>query len=124
MPWNQESILDEALLLFKEAMDAYSFKLSFRWPFLVSNRKYIQRMQNITLDRLSRMYSKLHELLRKHKIDDHLKSTMWQSAENMMFIQRWELTESSKENYVRDFELIGLKEYASKTLKSNAFSYS
>jgi hypothetical protein len=110
--------------IFKDMNDAYSFKLSFKWPFMILNRKYLQRMQKTTLDRMSTMYSKLHELLRKHQTDDYLNSTRWENTGKMFKIMQWELGGDSKESIIKDYEILRLEEYAYKTLKSSAFSYS
>jgi hypothetical protein len=125
VPFTRESLLFHTLYLFNEMHDSCTFKLSFVWPFSIANRRYLQRIQNVVMERISRMYSKLHNLLGKHEINEHLKSTRFGGIENMLKTAfHWEFKETDKEEWVRDYELIGLEEYARSTMKSGVFSHS
>lgn len=56
--------------IFHDMVEVHSYLLSIKCPFSISDKKKLQTLQVVTLARISNLYNKFYETLRKHNYDE------------------------------------------------------
>lgn len=123
----REQLLTSALVFFKNMVDAYTFKLSIMWPVSISDRRHLERIQSMTLDRISKMYTKLYVMLKKNDVDNYIKLTKYFRVsidEALSNTMKSEYDEDIVRSIIVDFEAFGLGKDVKMMLSGGAFSYS
>jgi hypothetical protein len=123
----REDLLFNALVFFKDMVDTYTFKLSMMWPVSISDRRHLERLQSMTLDRISKMYTKLYTMLKKNDVDyyiNHSNFARGHMSAALPNIMKSEYGEDAVTMFIEEFEKYGLGKEVKKMLSCNAFSYS
>src|SRR6476660_4324107 len=92
-------------------VDAYTFNLSIKWPVSISHRRHLERLQSMTLDRISKMYTKLYVMLKKNDVDNYIKLSKYFRVnidEALSNTMKDEFSEDSVRSITVDFEAFGL----------------
>ncbi len=108
-------------------VDAYTFKLSIMWPVSISDRRHLERLQSMTLDRISKMYTKLYVMLKKNNVDNYMKLSKYFRVnidEALSNTMKSEYGEDSVRSFTTDFEAFGLGKDVNTMFSARAFSYS
>lgn len=108
-------------------VDAYTFNLSIKWPVSISDRRHLERLQSMTLDRIFKMYTKLYAMLKKNNVDSYLKLSKHfrvsidQALSNTM---KSEFGEDVIRAFTNDYEAYDLGKDVNSVLSCRSFSYS
>jgi hypothetical protein len=123
----REDLLTFVLVFFKEMVDSYTFKLTIKWPVSIPDRRHLERLQSMTLDRISKMYTKLYAMLKKNNVDNYMKSSKYFRVsidEALSNTMKSEYGEDVVKAFTKDFEAYGLGKDANMTLSCSALSRS
>lgn len=123
-------LLFDALEHFRVLMNYYNYNLAIVWPLLISNIKYLEKLQSYTLHGISKMYAVLYKTLKTEKIDRYVESIPLIAGnfdEIIAGTMKGALdvySEVEKNNLFDRYKPYGLEKYARNLFSLKAFSNS
>lgn len=122
------NVLINTLSYFTVLLTHYAYKLSIKWAFSISDKKYLERLQSYTLGRISNLFVLLYKVLKTEKLDDYIARSRTIDGNLDQFVSRTmksiipQITEEDKRMGLKEYSFFGVDRDASALFSLEVFS--